>query len=804
MNGVWSFTSKSFPTDFIDSPIATDVLAALSFYRRTAPFLSSTADFRVLLNRLPAIATNHADPNVKLAAMSAYKELCVVDMEEITGSNWADKPDKLAQYIVFTLSTQSINSINAFENILRLDTDVEVEFSKEIVDEVLALAGRCRKTELWRVFFALKLLSRRCNRVLFGRFNEMTGMVFDVIAECENEAEWFPVMIEFLQLLCKIWRPKRKPSDISPPPRLEWDHLLYKFMTYLVCLAVEHRPSEIPGYLQVAEAVCNFISCSCDKPNLLYHRIMCHIGGGMDVIKTQLGRDEANFRMLNVMQIPAMMALGYGEYLTTAYVDKLCLKHRDRISEKSAQDKIDKDVQIQAMLQFEQKTREQITDWLNLELVYGENQVFAQTRKVTDAIWKGNFLQWHGVNRRRSLHDIGIPLEHQMVFMRGILNSVTRYMMVSESYCLEQLPALSRLLKKGRFPEIRQLSISTMSDISVRHVNAIQNHFGSLFDALADPTPTVRYVAILSVIRLILNDLVKVKGKAGKFAHSLSDPNPVLSDMAKSFLLQYAQRSSVVKSFMPAIMKFLCEPDTRGVQIDRIKSATVMKAAASVLDNPKAVSQADVEIYLDFIIMHIPRVRLDETAAFLIETLTLYDKKLNPALMEKLLDNLKKRKTVLNYEDIREEVLRLCKVAVKSNPKSKVSTEAIKNLCAEIATNEATQTVLNVTQAWKTPSKRKIWTMDNEEEDDSDLHALSEFLNENLRFSNPFPQTQPLFPPPNSPPAYVPPIKPPSTSPSTSKTSNIPAKAAETECNSWKRLKKPKTINGRRFVRMLN
>lgn len=706
---------------FFDSATQSDVLNAIGFFHRSSKYLLSTGILRMVINRLPGIAANHEDSSVRTAAMESYKELFLLCSSATETShdpkNWTKDSKQLAHHLVNTMPNEAIYSINSFANILSADKSPDANVLNNIEDDVLSYLTNDELPggEKWKVFFALSILPRE----YVPELHKKVPIMLDSVMEIESSAkEFYSITFEFLSLLAKIWKPKRRPSDIAPPSRIEWNDTIFKYMTRLICMGAIRSPHDFPGYPKIAEAACTFIAYSCDKPNVLYHRIMCYINQCLNIVLNNEGEEEAAKRLLFLVLVPSYMSIGLSEFLLGDYIGQLNTRNVNKFKKMVESGKLaaDKDLQIQASLQFDQQCREQISDWLNICCLKGKNEVFAVTAAATEIFWKTEELQWYGLNKRKSDNNKTMPFEDQLGIMRSTTRAMANYMCVSESYCLEALPHLSLLLKKAGLVEIRSLCVTSMSDVSVRFVNAIQKHFGSIFDALADRNPKVRHIALLSVIRLVLNDLVKVKGKAGRLAYALSDSDPSVAGLAKTFLGQYASRGSVVKVFMPPIMKFLCFSDAKNQPINKDRYQTVMAVAANILEHVP-----DLNVFLDFIISHIPRVRRDDTAGLLIETLNLFHSKINEELMERLHGVLKKRARLLRHDDIAKNVKQICAQSVLRFAKSKVSADALKALIREQSKKSISDETMLVQTAHKTPVKAKMWQMgDTKDSDDED------------------------------------------------------------------------------------
>jgi condensin complex subunit 1 len=99
-------------------------------------------------------------------------------------------------------------------------------------------------------------------------------------------------------------------------------------------------------------------------------------------------------------------------------------------------------------------------------------------------------------------------------------------------------------------------------DLAVRWPNAVEPWTAALYAPLDDPHPAVRRDATMVLSHLVLNDMVKVKGHAGRLAARLVDGDARVSALAGLFFHELARRASKgshpVYNMVPDVLSSLC------------------------------------------------------------------------------------------------------------------------------------------------------------------------------------------------------------------------------------------------------
>ena len=83
-------------------------------------------------------------------------------------------------------------------------------------------------------------------------------------------------------------------------------------------------------------------------------------------------------------------------------------------------------------------------------------------------------------------------------------------------------------------------------------------HFSDCLHRLRDESPQVRMNTMKIMTRLILNDMVKVKGQISEMATCLEDRDPRIAELAKSFFSELSKKVRTVSCCCPNLSSWYC------------------------------------------------------------------------------------------------------------------------------------------------------------------------------------------------------------------------------------------------------
>ncbi|CAB4020158.1 condensin complex subunit 1-like isoform X1 [Paramuricea clavata] len=140
--------------------------------------------------------------------------------------------------------------------------------------------------------------------------------------------------------------------------------------------------------------------------------------------------------------------------------------------------------------------------------------------------------------------------------------ALSKFMLVSAEFCEKNLQLLFTILEKSRHEVIRSNTIISLGDLTPRFPNIIEPWTPNLYARLRDDSSQVRMNAMKIMTRLILNDMVKVKGQISEMATCLEDDDPRIAELAKSFFSELSKKGNAVYNILPDVISRLSDPDT--------------------------------------------------------------------------------------------------------------------------------------------------------------------------------------------------------------------------------------------------
>lgn len=115
----------------------------------------------------------------------------------------------------------------------------------------------------------------------------------------------------------------------------------------------------------------------------------------------------------------------------------------------------------------------------------------------------------------------------------------------SSKFCDAHLQLLFTVLEKSASPHIRANTIIALGDLAFRFPNLIEPWTSHLYARLRDGDAHVRRTTLLVLSRLILHDMIKVKGQISEMACCIIDSNSEISGLAKAFFHELSQKVRV-------------------------------------------------------------------------------------------------------------------------------------------------------------------------------------------------------------------------------------------------------------------
>lgn len=162
--------------------------------------------------------------------------------------------------------------------------------------------------------------------------------------------------------------------------------------------------------------------------------------------------------------------------------------------------------------------------------------------------------------------------------------TLSKFMCCSHRFCAENLRLLFTILQKSEEPVIRQNAIISLGDLCVRFPNLLDSWTHYLYAPLNDPDVEVRRNALKVLSRLILSDMVKVKGQVSELAKIVVDDDDSLAALARLFFTELRKKENEIYNILPDIISNLSGGD---VEIEEHKFQTVMKFLFSLIEKDR-------------------------------------------------------------------------------------------------------------------------------------------------------------------------------------------------------------------------
>ncbi|RWS10767.1 condensin complex subunit 1-like isoform X3 [Dinothrombium tinctorium] len=162
--------------------------------------------------------------------------------------------------------------------------------------------------------------------------------------------------------------------------------------------------------------------------------------------------------------------------------------------------------------------------------------------------------------------------------------SLAKYMAVSEKFCSRHLQLFFTILEKSPEPLIRANAMIAIGDLCIRYPNILDPWTSQLYSPLRDRDVTVRTNALKVISRLILSDMVKVKGQISEMAVLMVDDNPNLSSMAKLFFTELGKKQNAIYNVLPDIISHLSDTEI-GIEENNFRS--IMKYLFDLIEKDR-------------------------------------------------------------------------------------------------------------------------------------------------------------------------------------------------------------------------
>lgn len=162
--------------------------------------------------------------------------------------------------------------------------------------------------------------------------------------------------------------------------------------------------------------------------------------------------------------------------------------------------------------------------------------------------------------------------------------TLSKLMMISDQFCKDNLRLFFTLMMKSDNVTIRKNAIVAIGDLCVRFPNHLDPYTVHLYAPLSDPDNTVRMYGLKVIARLILSDMIKVKGNFSEVAKLVVDEDENLSSYARFFYCEMKKRALDLYNSLPDIISNLSHGERMASEED---FRAIMKFLIEFIDKEK-------------------------------------------------------------------------------------------------------------------------------------------------------------------------------------------------------------------------
>lgn len=205
-----------------------------------------------------------------------------------------------------------------------------------------------------------------------------------------------------------------------------------------------------------------------------------------------------------------------------------------------------------------------------------------ETFKINRLIDEPNFLlaKLSPIVLKITMHPSQYPDKR---LQRAASLTIAKFMACSQSYCEKYIRLLFTILEKSEDPIIRENTIIGLGDLCVRYPNLLDSWTEKLYAPLNDADVSVRTSSLKVLSRLILSDMLKVKGQISELAKMLVDDNENLSSLAKLFFNELKKKENAIYNVLPDIISNL----SGGEEMVEHKFQEIMKFLFSLIEKDR-------------------------------------------------------------------------------------------------------------------------------------------------------------------------------------------------------------------------
>ena len=162
--------------------------------------------------------------------------------------------------------------------------------------------------------------------------------------------------------------------------------------------------------------------------------------------------------------------------------------------------------------------------------------------------------------------------------------TLSKFVALSENFCRIHLRLLVTIMERSAEAIIRANSVIALGDLCNRFPNLLDSWSQQMFLRLRDPEIIVKMSALKVVTRLILSDILKVKGQISEIALLIVDENEELSSSSRLFFIELSKKQRSIYNVLPDLISHLSDTES-GLEEDKFR--TVMKYCFDLIEKDR-------------------------------------------------------------------------------------------------------------------------------------------------------------------------------------------------------------------------
>ncbi|KAH7956513.1 hypothetical protein HPB52_010154 [Rhipicephalus sanguineus] len=139
--------------------------------------------------------------------------------------------------------------------------------------------------------------------------------------------------------------------------------------------------------------------------------------------------------------------------------------------------------------------------------------------------------------------------------------ALAKLMTINADFCEQHLALLFDIMENSPDPVIRTNLVVAVGDLMVRFPNLLYTWTEKVYARLQDPSRDVKMGTLKTVIFLILNDMIKVKGQISDIAAMVMDEDAELADMCRNFFFELGSKGNALYNLLPDIISHLSDEE---------------------------------------------------------------------------------------------------------------------------------------------------------------------------------------------------------------------------------------------------